>query len=206
MDGYITTMYQPHRQTCPFEWINLSFRWLGYIPHRVRYMSKRVFHQFGYVQTIPSHPHKSANPKVNTTSAISWLCVKSVRFGYACSDWSKDNNWIHKMVFCHFASIHCMSARGCSYPDSSICQKKKVLCSKHIFCLCELTQFYKYNLSWHIWTMSFYTLQWASKHGLLRVWHILGSIWQTLFSANIVQTHIHKLWIDMSNLRTIRII
>ena len=37
---------------------------LRYIPHRVRYMSERVLRQFGYIQTIPSHPHKNANPKV----------------------------------------------------------------------------------------------------------------------------------------------
>ncbi|MCI82709.1 putative IMP dehydrogenase/GMP reductase, partial [Trifolium medium] len=29
---------------------------------RVRYLLERVLRQFGYVQTIPHHPHAAANP------------------------------------------------------------------------------------------------------------------------------------------------
>lgn len=151
MDGYITTMYQPHRRR-----VHLSesiFLLDGLDTYLVGFDTC----QSGCCASlVTSRPSQAIHIRVQiprwTTSIISWLCVKSVRFGYACSDWSKDNNWIHKMVFCHFASIHCMSAGGCSYPDSSICHKKKKRC--------YAVNTYSASVSWHnstniIWADTF---------------------------------------------------
>ena len=54
-----------HRATRWFEQVSLYSGWLRYEDRMVRYLSERVLHQFGRVQTIPRHPVESAPPDVN---------------------------------------------------------------------------------------------------------------------------------------------
>jgi len=51
--------------------------------------------------------------------AVSWLCVDLARFWPACSDWSRDGNWIHEMVFYYLTSSHYNSTAGCSYIEAT---------------------------------------------------------------------------------------
>ena len=59
----VMTPYVEHRVSCPFERVSLYLGWLRYGNHMVKYLSERVLHQFGYVQTVPRHPLESAPPK-----------------------------------------------------------------------------------------------------------------------------------------------
>ncbi|RHN46794.1 putative protein-serine/threonine phosphatase [Medicago truncatula] len=60
--GVVMAPYAEHHQTCPFERVGLYFGWLRYGNRMVRYLSKRLLRQFGYIQTVPRHPCESAPP------------------------------------------------------------------------------------------------------------------------------------------------
>jgi len=59
-----------HRNTSRFERISHCSRWLTYRPHIVWYLLECMLRQFGYVHTIPSHPHDSASSTM-TRSQVS---------------------------------------------------------------------------------------------------------------------------------------
>jgi hypothetical protein len=61
--GIIMALYGEHRHACPFERVSLYFGWLRYGKRKVRYLPERVLRQFGYLQTVPRHPHESAPPQ-----------------------------------------------------------------------------------------------------------------------------------------------
>ncbi|MCI54621.1 putative IMP dehydrogenase/GMP reductase, partial [Trifolium medium] len=57
--------YEEHQHICPLQPINLYSGWIKCGPMKVQYLPERVLRQFGYVQTIPRLPHKSA--PINTS-------------------------------------------------------------------------------------------------------------------------------------------
>jgi hypothetical protein len=50
-----------HRHICLFEETKLYSDLIRWGPTKVGYLPERVLQQFGYVQTIPRHPHTVAN-------------------------------------------------------------------------------------------------------------------------------------------------
>jgi len=49
---------------------------------------------------------------------LPWLCVVWATFRHVCSNWCRDNIWVHEMVHCHFTPIHHTSSGWRSYPDA----------------------------------------------------------------------------------------
>jgi len=66
--------YVMHLAACPFEEVRLYSGWLRYGTRKVKYLSERVLRQFGYMQTVPRHPHDSA-PIQMTLGQISYCCA-----------------------------------------------------------------------------------------------------------------------------------
>jgi hypothetical protein len=111
-----------HREICRILWISLYFSWFRCGAIRVRYLLKKVMCQFGYVQTILCHPHRSTptgtsprpiDPKYPQLLDQVLTLRSDVR--QPCSLFMARRFYLHDMVYENIIFIyHCIVTRKSS--------------------------------------------------------------------------------------------